>query len=826
MSEAEQTTYKKAREEVLPSLFDRTNIALLCLLKTTPSYPRKLAKLLGARESHISERLTKLKRAGLLFDRWERVETDEGLKNVKQYYLNAHNIVLEFNPEGVEIKVGVRDRKSIDVTLPYYRSEIPKSNGFVGRRRELEVLRNCEGTTVVWGMPGIGKTTLVSQFAMSTMAEMPVFWHQLSQVDSFQYFVTKVAVFLNTLGDRELLNLISQGFNEERILAELTAKRLSLNKTLIVLDDFHKCKDESIIRFIEFIAEKGSPRCIIISRSKTQISNLKSMKIEGLSEEECRLLINNDRSEEYSGFIKKCGGHPLLIKMVSELRNANLVDVSNTINDFIRESILASLDEENLSILLSVSVFRGLIDRSAIKSVARGISEGSLLNFIITMERIGVLKFIGDDFQVHPLVREAAYNFVASKKELHEMAGKYYAAKVNTKDKIEALYHFVKGENADEAIGLLKNQEYYVDEGYGNVLLNMLQELSPIKDERLSSWALIAQANAIRSLQGDLKTAEEYYKQALRCAIAAHDNLARASALSGLGIVSKELGNIKLAQEYYDKALKTEGIDRSLEARIMYNAAEAYLEEGRLEEAYSLMMKSMNADKKLHNIRGYFVSRLNIDYIRFLKGRFLIALRDLANARKELNRIGLKSLLGYCDLHASYIFGAMNRLDDALKSIDSAIEGFMNSGFTFMLAYSYAERAILFAWMNLIDKAAMDVGEAIRHSANVQDRDVLGTVELARAIVYICKSNIAEGEISLERAAELLSHDKVALARVLAWKGVMLALQGEKKLAIQLLKEASGMFASMKCNRLAGQIEICTSKIGTGGWQDLFRPLI
>jgi ATP/maltotriose-dependent transcriptional regulator MalT len=59
-------------------------------------------------------------------------------------------------------------------------------------------------------MPGIGKTTLVSQFAMSTMAEMPVFWHQLSQVDSFQYFVTKVAVFLNTLGDRELLNLIDR----------------------------------------------------------------------------------------------------------------------------------------------------------------------------------------------------------------------------------------------------------------------------------------------------------------------------------------------------------------------------------------------------------------------------------------------------------------------------------------------------------------------------------------------------------------------------------------------------------------------------------------
>lgn len=598
MSEAGQALYKNAKKEAISSLFDRINISLLCLLKSGPSYPRKLAKLLGARESHISERLGRLKTAGLVLDKWERVQTDEGLKNVKQYYFNAHNIVLEFNPEGVEIKIGVRDKKSIDVTLPYYRSEIPRSNGFVGRRTELEVLRNCNGTTLVWGMPGIGKTTLVSQFAISAMAEMPVFWHQLSQVDSFQYFITKIAVFLNTLGDRELVRLIDQGFKEERVLAELAVEKLSLNNTLIVLDDFHKCRDESIIRFVELVAEKGSPRCIVISRSRAQLSNAKALKLEGLSEEECRLLIQDNKAEQYLDFIRKCNGHPLLIKMVSELKNANVNDFSNTIYEFMRESIMSSMDDENLSILLSASVFRGLINQSAIKSIVRGISEGSILNFIIAMERIGVLKFIGDNFQIHPLLREAAYNLATSKKVLHATAGEYYAAKVDTQDKIEALYHFVKGENVDKAIELLKNQAYYVDEGYGKVLLKMLQELSPIKDERLASWALIAQANAIRSLQGDLKTAEEYYRQALRCSIAAHDYLARASALSGLGIVSKELGNLSIAQEYYDKAMKTEGIDKLLKARIAYNAAEAYLEEGRLEEAYDLMMKSMNVDKK------------------------------------------------------------------------------------------------------------------------------------------------------------------------------------------------------------------------------------
>lgn len=230
--------------------------------------------------------------------------------------------------------------------------------------------------------------------------------------------------------------------------------------------------------------------------------------------------------------------------------------------------------------------------------------------------------------------------------------------------------------------------------------------------------------------------------------------------------------------------------------------------------------------KKMHNIRGYYVSRLNIDYIKFLKGRFQVALRDLINVRKELNRIGLKSLRSYCDLHISYVFGALGRLEDALRSIDSAIEGFIHSGFTFMLAYSYAERAILFARMNLIAKAALDVDEAVSLSSNVQDRDVLGIVELAKGIVQTSNFNFTEGERSFERAAELLRQDKVSFARVLAWKGALLALQSKKMLAIQTLREANGILAGMKCNRLARQIEICASKIDIAGWQDFCRSLM
>ncbi|MDG6933956.1 MAG: tetratricopeptide repeat protein [Nitrososphaerota archaeon] len=825
---AEQTLRKRSKKESFPTLFDRVNIELLCLLKTGPSYPRKLAKLVGARESHVSERLGRLRSAGLVFDRWERIHTSDGFKNVKQYYFDAHNVVLEFNPGGVEIKIGMRDKKNVDLTLPYYRSEIPRSTRFVGRTRELGMLKNLDGTIVVWGMPGMGKTTLVSQFARSILAEVSVFWHQVSQVDSFQYFITKLAVYLNILGDRELLDLIDQGVRDERILVDSAVKKLSASRTLIVLDDFHRCRDIGIAHLVDSIAEKGAPRCIVISRSRIPLSHAKMMKVEGLTDDEARQLIDlgGPETEFMLDFIKKSSGHPLLLKLVSELKNVDVNDFKNTVNDFIKDTIFSNLEEEQLSILLSTSIFRARISRSAIDSVVVGAGKGAILNFLMSMEKIGILKFIGEEFELHPLVREAAYTLLASKQELHRRAGGYYLAKADTQNKIEALYHFILGEETNAAIEVLKKQAFYVDEGYGNVLLSMLQELSPFKDERLASWALLAQANIIRSLQGDLKAAEENYDRALKCARGVHDGAAEASALSGLGIISKELGRLSRAHEFYDEAIKTRGLDVQSKARIMYNAAEAYLEDGRLDDACELMQRSMKIDEKFHDLRGFYVSKLNIDYIKFLKGDYQAALSDLNEARKELSRIGLKSLRGYCDLHIAYVLEAMGRFEDALEHLDLAIEGYRSSGFTFMLAYSYAERAILYSRMDLAERAASDVGEAISLSANVQDRDVLGTVELARAIIHTAKHDFTESERSFERAKELLSQDRVSDARVSAWLGAMRALQGRKSSARQALNQSWDALVGMKCDRLAERIESCLHNLDRAEWKDFCEFLI
>src|SRR5579875_200786 len=823
---AEQKSSQKSTQKSLSSLFDRSSVQLLCLLKTGPSYPRKLAKLVGMRESHVSERLVKLKSAGLVFDRWERIQTSDGFKNVKNYYFNASNIILEFKPDGVEIKLGAKYGKGIDLTLPYFRSEIPRPTNFVGRTKELEMLRNVEGTLVVWGMPGIGKTTLVSQFARSVIAETPIFWHQISEVDSFQYFITKVAIFLNTLGDRRLLDLLDTGLRDERILADTAIDRLVPSRTLVVIDDYHRCRDIGIVHMVESIAERGLPRCIVISRNRIPLPHTMMMKLEGLSEDEAMQLVSASETKPLPDLIKRFGGHPLLLKLVSEFRNTN--DIGSTINEFINDTIIANIDEEKLSILLSASVFRGKINRSALDFVAEGVSKGGMLNFLISMERMGILKFIGEEFEIHPLVRQVAYNALASKQAIHRKAAAYYISRGETQDKIEALYHFLKAGENDKAIELLKDQASYIDEGYGSVLFNMLQEFSYFKDDRLASWSFLAKANVVRSLHGDLAVAEDYYERALKLATTSDDRAAKASSLSGLGIVSKELGRLDRAHEYYNEALRTETLDELSKARVMYNAAEAYLEDGRLEDAFELMQKSMNIQEKLKDIRGYFVSKLNINYIRFLKGEYDMALEELINAGKEMSRLGLKSLCGYCDLEIAYILETAEKGEyhSALRHLNLAIENFESSGFRFMLAYTYAERAILHTRMGMLQLAASDVGEAIALSSNLQDRDVLGNVELARAILSAASNDFAESERSFERARELLFQDRVAYARVLAWTGAVKAKKGEKNHAYEVLNQAKDSLEKIGCGKLAQHVSSCISNISIFEWQDFCKQLI
>ncbi|MGC8600759.1 MAG: hypothetical protein ACP5LX_06890 [Nitrososphaeria archaeon] len=234
----------------------------------------------------------------------------------------------------------------------------------------------------------------------------------------------------------------------------------------------------------------------------------------------------------------------------------------------------------------------------------------------------------------------------------------------------------------------------------------------------------------------------------------------------------------------------------------------------------------MKLDFKYHDMRGYYVSRLNIDYIRFLLGQFDGLLEDLRDAAEKLKKLGLKSLLGYCYLHMAYTLIEMNSsLEEVLEYMNLALEQYVDTGFKYMQAYTLAEMVIIKGKMGKIDDAAQDIVEVKKILNKIEDMDVLGNVELALAVLFLASGNFPESEAHLDRCLALFSKDWVSTMRVKAWKGILYGLNKDVR-GIELLSDVSNQLHQKGCNVFAERLKACSEQLMEGSWEKLCLFLI
>ncbi len=179
-------------QEVLKLLKDTVSRSILSLLSTGDYGVREIARILGRSESEVSRRLSRMRELGVVDCKWARI----GGRNLKLYSLRVEELRVEFSSGGVRFSVKTRSGKEEVVGSSYERVvEIPSTLFFVGRRRELDKLASSRGVVVVIGVPGVGKTALVSKYAES-YKDGPVYWSTLTELDYYEFLVRDLALFL------------------------------------------------------------------------------------------------------------------------------------------------------------------------------------------------------------------------------------------------------------------------------------------------------------------------------------------------------------------------------------------------------------------------------------------------------------------------------------------------------------------------------------------------------------------------------------------------------------------------------------------------------
>jgi len=566
-------------EAALRELANRTNQSVLTLLAVEPSYPRRIGALLGLSETEVARRLRRLEKLGLVEGKWEH----QG-KNVKVYRLAADAISLRITSAGIDVQVGSAPRRVAPSTLA---QPIPSDAGFVGRARELAVLKGAEPVVLVLGMPGMGKTTLLARYAREAAANpagagSPVFWRALRGVESLPWLANQVALFLAQMGDPSLLEALEAG--SESDLATATVAAMDRAKAVFVLDEVHRAEDPAVKAFVaDAVSRVQSGKLVVASREwiahNPARPGLAVLRLSGLGDDEAVELLKARGIEVDPALAPRLrdevGGHPLGLQLLAQAaRDAgSLVDLldrvpEHDLEEWLLQELRDHLGEEEHLALAHASLLRTAFTSADLAAV----SKRRLDPVLARLRRRMLVQESRGAYQLHEVVQNFFYSRLEDKKTLHARAAQHYLEKGTVEGRLEAMHHLLAAGQRAKVLELMEQnldlREFdFVDAGYQRLYLGILGMFTPSEVPNVRHWSLIQDEKGDLALHGgDAAKALPLYEEALAGFRKAMDPARAADAAWKVALCLEKLGRTEDATVACAQALQAaprEGIEHA-----------------------------------------------------------------------------------------------------------------------------------------------------------------------------------------------------------------------------------------------------------------------
>jgi len=794
-------------ENYLSTLLDAVNIRILSLLMVEPMYTRQIARTLNQHDSRISERLSILRRAGLIQEiGWRRLESGS---NVKLYFTDLESLSLTIDSKGVYVKAeqkkNIRDANNTLFILPAYSHDIPSVRKFVGRKNELLFLKKSRSPIVVWGLPGIGKTTVVAKYARELLfSKTPVFWHKILEVDSFAHIINKLSFFLFSLGQNELHDFISGGAKDERPMIDLSAKGLSEVRATVIFDDFHKCRDEKVMQFVKHLASRRRIRLIIISRYKPldiiSESPASELKLRGLSLSESEEFIRSRKPalnniESIIPILQKIRGHPLTLEMLcSSLKEGNVESIFlEKLHKRLYKQLIDTLDVSLASTAEAISVFREAITLEAVNFV---FPNRSNIKNIPLLERLGLLEWVGEGrFELHDIIRQVIYDNIhqGTKRELHVKAAEYYKSKGDTRSLLEAIYHYSVSRDLRGLSQAIEDDQRICDDGYVTIYLNLLNNLTEGHDKESRFWIESGIARATQYLHIRIEENITRLNNILNYAKMTGSTRLQRRALTILGWVYRDTGQLDLSESCLRQALML--FDESKEKTrnfafnmLLLDFAALFIMKGKYEDALHIYEKAKQSFIASGKEIELATVLNDMGVIQLRRGYFEEAVKNLSSAVVIFEKLKNVKREGIAKFNLGIALEFLGSKTEALKILTDAINRLKHGFENAMLLEAICERIIVSIPLNDDKGVQSDVIEAKRLAKTVERRDSLGVFLMAMSVFYLWKGRLSEAKRYLIESEKMLeTSDVIKLARTLALRGILETRSGNEQLGNQYL---------------------------------------
>ena len=330
----------------------------------------------------------------------------------------------------------------------------PKVESFFGRDSERKALFDgLEGSEVsavlIWGMPGIGKSTFASRIFDELSGKRSMFWYSFREWDTEGSFLAALSEFMSACG-RTALSSRSRGNASASEIYQTMVSDLAGQRYVLFLDDVHKLdRQHGTVVPMLLEAVKASKTCKVVLLSRTVPSffsrslpgNL-GIELAGLDRDSAWRMAQTLAAPDTGRVVDQSHGHPLLISLMARGAQGQ---AKGDVVDFIEREVYAHLPEVERNLLELLSIFRHPVRIDAVQDIDYRIVS-SLRQKALVLEQ-------QDGIWTHDLLRDffSSHMNQSRKTALHKTAATYCESHSGVEWQLEMLYHSVEASDFERA---------------------------------------------------------------------------------------------------------------------------------------------------------------------------------------------------------------------------------------------------------------------------------------------------------------------------------------------------------------------------------------
>jgi ATP/maltotriose-dependent transcriptional regulator MalT len=290
---------------------------------------------------------------------------------------------------------------------------------------------------MVYGMAGIGKTTLAVKLLEKLHDNHNLFWYRFHEWDTLRNLLNSFSKFLENFQLRKLKKYLESNLNIDlNDVGDILEDELNESNALFFFDDFHKI-NEQLIGFYtllrEILERISGVKSIIFSRSfigfydrrDVLVKNIiYELELEGLNEEDSKELLEhrNITFDNFKRLYDLTKGHPLSLELLDPD-----VDIhkQKNIKLYLEEEVLARLSLREKSLLKIASVFRYPVPADGFFIYEKAQISRETLSLLA---RRSLIKESSEGFEIHDLIRDFFYSYLTQNERIsyHRRVGQFY----------------------------------------------------------------------------------------------------------------------------------------------------------------------------------------------------------------------------------------------------------------------------------------------------------------------------------------------------------------------------------------------------------------